>query len=159
MASRSTASLLCSSIRARPTGCSFANTFVSAQCVSPHNGILYACAWNYAPDQAAIARLSTDGKTFTKVFQFHDTKEPLGCPAETPVAKICPGIWQQYADQLGIDLKQGGGSTEMPMEGKGCQAAPGSAGHKPVGLVAAVLGALSAALLRLQRRRRETRTI
>lgn len=126
-------------------------TFSSTQCVSPHNGTLYACAWNYAPDQAAIARLSTDAKTFTKVFQFHNTKEPLSCPAETPVAKICPAVWQMYADQLGIDLKQGGGSNEMPTASDGCQAAPVAASHSPLSGTALLLGGLAGAWL-LRRR-------
>lgn len=126
-------------------------TLASAQCVSPHNGTLYACAWNYAPDLAAIARLSSDAKTFTKVFQFHDTKEPLGCPAETPVAKICPGVWRQYADQLGIDLKATGSSTEMPADPAGCQVAAGATGRRPLSPISSVLGGLVTAWL-LRRR-------
>ncbi|MFO0575339.1 MAG: sialidase family protein [Polyangia bacterium] len=129
----------------------------SAQCVSPHNGTLYACAWNYAPDQAAIARLSSDASSFTKVFQFHDTKEPLACPPETPVSKICPGIWRQYADQLGIDLDQRSSPTETPMNSGGCQAATGTTARGPISPLILFLAALPA--LWLRRRREHPRAL
>ncbi len=77
-------------------------TLGSVQCFSMHQATLYACAWNYSPDRAAIARLSDDAQSFAKVFQFDDTKGPLDCPANTPVARICPEVWANYADQLGV---------------------------------------------------------
>lgn len=127
------------------------STLSTAQCVSPHKGTLYACGWNYAPDLAAIARLAGDAATVTKVFQFHDTKEPQGCPAETPVAKICPGVWQMYADQLGIELKQGGGANEMPTASEGCQATPTAVSHGPLSVTGLLLGGLAGTWL-LRRR-------
>ena len=86
-----------------------------AQCAVPHDGKLYACAWNYTPDNAAIARSDDDGQSFTKVFQYADTAGPIAtCPASTPVAKICPAVWEMYGENLGIhvpSLDAGTGST------------------------------------------------
>lgn len=93
-------------------------TLASAQCLSLHGDALYACGWNYAPDQAAITRLSSDATIHTKVFQYHETEAPVDCPANTPVSQICPGIWMNYADQLGIDLSQRGNMPKM--EESGC---------------------------------------
>jgi hypothetical protein len=93
------------------------NTLSASQCVSVHGQTRYACAWNYAPDMAAIARLSNDAMSFSPVFQFHDTQSPVACPADTPVGKICPPIWQTYADQLGIDL----GERNKTSSSGGCQ--------------------------------------
>jgi hypothetical protein len=74
-----------------------------AQCIRKVGAALYACSWNYAPDNAAIARSDDGGDTFVKVFQYADTVGvTASCPAATPVGMICPGAWQSYADQLGI---------------------------------------------------------
>lgn len=70
-----------------------------------HQATLYACAWNYSPDRAAIARLSDNAQSFAKVFQFDDTKGPLDCPANTQVSQICPEVWANYADQLGVRIE------------------------------------------------------
>ncbi|MBL9007228.1 MAG: exo-alpha-sialidase [Myxococcales bacterium] len=82
------------------------NTLSASQCISVHGQARYVCAWNYAPDMAAIARLSDDATSFTPIFQFHDTLSPIACSADTPVGTICPPVWQTYADQLGINLDE-----------------------------------------------------
>lgn len=74
----------------------------SALCLSSHKGQLYSCSWNYAPDFAAVARLSGVSSSKTKVFQYSDTVGPVECPAGTTVANICPKLWASYADQLGV---------------------------------------------------------
>lgn len=79
-------------------------TLGAAQCLSPHREMLYACAWNWAPDNAAVAHLNSDASAFTKVFQFGDIESPVDCPAGTTVAEICPFVFANYADQLGVKL-------------------------------------------------------
>jgi hypothetical protein len=99
------------------------STLGSAQCLSVHNNLLYACAWNYEPDEAAIARLSDDASSFTKVFQFNDTQQPITCPASSPVQQICPMIWENYADQLGVQLNSvmgNGTPSSTPPASSGC---------------------------------------
>lgn len=129
-------------------------TLGAAQCFTVHNGTFYACAWNYAPDKAAIARLSGDASSFTKVFQFNDTQSPVACPAGTPAANICPMVWANYADQLGVILTPGDGGTTPPEKPGGCSVslasgrAPGAPG------VMASLAILLA--LRIQARRRKS---
>jgi hypothetical protein len=98
------------------------NTVSSAQCLSMHGDALYACAWNYSPDMAALARLSDDATRFTKVFQFHETMGPIDCPASTPAGELCPKMWLSYADQLGVDL--GLMKNMPPAEADGCHVAP-----------------------------------
>lgn len=122
------------------------STLASAQCLNLHGDALYACGWNYAPDQAAIARLTDDATRFSKVFQYHDTLEPQSCPANTPVGQMCPGIWQMYADQLGIDLSARQQMT--PAMESGCALAT----HANSSAAAVALAALLAATL-LRRRR------
>lgn len=97
-------------------------TLGAAQCFTIHKGIFYACAWNYAPDKAAIARLSSDATSFTKVFQFNDTQAPVDCPKSSPAASICPMVWANYADQLGVILPGADGGTNpgTPDKPGGC---------------------------------------
>lgn len=124
------------------------STLASSQCLSLHGDALYACGWNYAPDMAAIARVTDDAARYTKVFQYHETLEPVSCPATTPVGQTCPGVWQMYADQLGIDLTQ---RTNMPPAAEsGCAAAT----HRSSGNFGIVLAAASVAFLLLRRRGR-----
>lgn len=75
-------------------------TLSGSWCLSVQGSTLYSCAWNFAPDLAAIAKLGPDLSTFTKVFRFGDTQGPLDCPANTPAAKICPAVWVSYSAQL-----------------------------------------------------------
>ena len=76
-----------------------------AQCVSLHGAAIYVCGYNYAPDLAAIARSDDGGDTFTPVFRYDETVGPVTtCGGATPVALTCPGIWQMYADQLGVGI-------------------------------------------------------
>ena len=120
-------------------------TLGAAQCLSPHNGTFYACAWNYAPDLAAIAKLANDGSSFSKVFQFADTQNPVSCPEGTPVAQICPMVWYNYADQLGITLGADMGGSNPPPAQSGCsmgtatKAGGGAIGSMAVFLVAAAV--------------------
>lgn len=127
-------------------------TLGAAQCFTVHKGTFYACAWNYAPDKAAIARLTPDASSFTKVFQFNDTQNPVACPAGTPAANICPTVWANYADQLGVILTKGDGGTETPEKPGGCSLAlaPGPASAGGPWLV----GALALWMARARRRSR-----
>lgn len=132
-----------------------------AQCVMPSGDgkSLYACSWNYVPDNAAIARSDDGGEHFVKVFQYADTLGPVRfCPADSPVGKICPDVWQMYASQLGIDSSpvDGGGSDggTPPIAG-GCHCDIGG----PTGASAGVTGLLAAAAIGgLLRRRRARRS-
>lgn len=123
------------------------STIAASQCLSIHGDTAYACGWNYAPDQAAIAKLSDDAASFTKVFQYHDTQSPVTCPSDTPVAKICPPVWSMYADQLGIDLSQRDNMNASM--GAGCQVASRNA---PAYGFSTLMGGLCV-LLSLRRRR------
>lgn len=80
------------------------DVFSSVQCLSPRSGKLYLCAWNYAPDNAAVARLQVSTNQPTRVFQYNQVKGPIDCPATTRVGSLCPKLWLSYADQLGVDL-------------------------------------------------------
>lgn len=75
-------------------------TLSGSWCLSVQGSTLYSCAWNFAPDLAAIAKLGPDLSTFTPAFRFGDTQGPIDCPANTPSAKICPAVWQGYSAQL-----------------------------------------------------------
>ena len=101
---------------------------------------------------AAIARLSNDATSFTKVFQYHDTQSPVGCSADTPVGNICPMVWQKYADQLGIDLSQR--DKMPPAESGGCQMGSRSA---PLSGLFALLSGLCGLLLSRRRSASDTR--
>jgi hypothetical protein len=95
-----------------------------AQCVVPRGDALYACAWNYGPDNAAIARSDDGGQTFRRIFQYADTQGPVSdCPADSPVAKTCPVVWSMYAAQLGIDAPAPGsdGGIVSPPSAGGCR--------------------------------------
>lgn len=126
------------------------STLSASQCLSIHGDAVYACAWNYAPDQAAIAKLADSAASFSKVFQYHDTQSPVMCPAGTPVATICPPVWTRYADQLGIDLAQR--ERDKVAMASGCQASAGTASRASGWSVA--FGLLFALSLHRRRRRR-----
>jgi hypothetical protein len=128
-------------------------TLASSQCLVAKGSTLYACAWNYAPDLAAVARLSTDLSMYSKVFQYSDTKGPIECPATTAVGKICPGIWATYAEQLGATVSKPDMSTEQTSFGGGSACAVGrTPGTAPVG--GAATGLVLGAFLLTRRRRR-----
>ncbi len=98
-----------------------------AQCASVRPEATYVCAWNWEPDNKAVARSTDGGQSFDKVFQYADTLAPYECPAETPVGRTCPMIWLGYADQLGIDLSmRGDGGAGAPADGGA--GSPGGAG-------------------------------
>jgi len=128
------------------------STLRSAQCFSQQQGAFYACAWNYAPDQAAIARLAPDASSFAKVFQFSDTVSPVDCPADTPAAKICPSVWTGYADQLGVRL----GPEPTPDDTKPPSSGCAYAETPPAGMPA-LWGALLLSMLSLAGRRTRRR--
>lgn len=127
------------------------DVFSSVQCLAPHNGKLYLCAWNYAPDNAAVARLLVSSNQPTRVFQYNQVKGPVDCPASTQVGSLCPKLWLSYADQLGVDLSATPdlGGTPPPPPGGSCQlAGAGSGAASGAGLFA-----MAAALLLWRRRR------
>jgi hypothetical protein len=129
------------------------DVFSQTQCLSPHNGKLYVCAWNYAPDNAAIARLQVSTSGPTRVFQYNQVKGPLSCPATTKVGSLCPKLWQSYASQLGVDLSMPDlGSTMTPPPTGACQLGAGRGGSAAAG--GAGLLAMAALLLGLRRRGR-----
>ncbi|MSP63532.1 MAG: hypothetical protein EXR72_24950 [Myxococcales bacterium] len=122
-----------------------------AQCVQPIGDAIYACSWNYVPDEAAVARSDDGGEHFSKVFQYAETVGPTtSCGAETPVGRICPAVWQMYAAQLGIEESaDGGGDGGKTGPPGGCHCAIGrrSASASGIAELALVL------LLALRRRR------
>lgn len=125
-----------------------------AQCVSLYGDTVEACSWNYAPDSAAMSRSVDDGKTFTRVFQYHETAGVYSCPPSTPVAQICPQVWQTYAEQLGIE--QSKPTPPMPPDPQvgGCGVAlPHRSG--PLGGVVAAFAGVLAVLFRRRRRIRQ----
>ncbi len=127
-----------------------------SQCVDVHGAAVYACASNYAPDNAALARSDDAGGSFSRVMQYVDTVGPVDCPASTPVGQICPQVWQMYATQLGIidGLPDGGvdlGGTHTTSNGCGCDV-----GGAPIAfggaLAAALLALVTVVLVRARRR-------
>lgn len=130
------------------------STLAVTQCLAAKGSTVYACSWNYAPDLAAIARLSTDLSMYSKVFLYSETKGPLACPANTAVGKICPGIWSTYAEMLGVTLPKADMSADPTSFGGGSACSVGHlSGGAPVGATAS--GVLLGALLVARRRRRQ----
>jgi MYXO-CTERM domain-containing protein len=122
----------------------------SVQCVSPHKGQLYVCASNYSPDYAAIARLKVSADQATKIFQYDEGQGPIDCPPTTKVGSLCPGLWANYANQLGVVLATPDMATAAPMATSSCQLSTASTGAASGG----GLAALAVLLLSLRRRRR-----
>jgi hypothetical protein len=125
-----------------------------AQCAAMHGDALYACANNFDPDRAAVARSDDGAQTFASILRFGDTSGVLECPADTPVARECPTYWRMYGAQLGVpmgDLGVGDGGVTPPGSG-GCGCAVG--GREVAGAGALVL---ALALLVLAARRRPMR--
>ncbi len=114
-------------------------TLGSAQCLSEHNGTLYACAWNYAPDQAAVAALSMDLLSYSKVFQFAEATGPMSCPAGTKVATLCPSYWASYSSQLGSLPMLSSTVSAPPDQSGGCAMAPRAAPSSEKSLLCALL--------------------
>jgi hypothetical protein len=94
------------------------------QCVIVKGATIYACSTNYQPDLKVLARSDDGGNHFVKVFQFSETAGPLEtCPAGTPVATLCPPLWDLYAERLGVPVDRpdmgsdGGGFPPPPPSG------------------------------------------
>lgn len=126
-------------------------------CFSVQGNNLYSCAWNFAPDLAAIAKMGPDLTTFTTVFRFGDTKGPVDCPANTPAAKTCPAVWVNYSAQL-LDTPStpvtpivADMSTRSEMNTGSC-----TIGHRSRGAVGASLLALLIGIGLIGRRKRAT---
>jgi hypothetical protein len=101
-----------------------AGGLVQAQCVYVRGATIYACSTNYGPEYNVIARSDDGGETFHSVYQYADTDGPrTSCPAGTPVATMCPGTWELYAERLGVPVagRDGGadGMTAPPSGGCG----------------------------------------
>lgn len=116
-----------------------------AQCLTVQGATLYACAWNYDPDKAAVARSRDDGLTFQRVFQYADTRGVYACPADSRVAQVCPASWATNASLLGIDVRpaDGGarpdGGTGTGGSSSGCSVGRATPGARPGGLAALLL--------------------
>lgn len=121
-------------------------TLQQTQCVDVHGGAVYACSSQFQPDNAAIARSTDDGQSFTSVLNYVDTVGPVDCPAGTPVGDLCPQYWYMYGAQLGISFDGGTGGNDagMMMKSGGCGCSIGAA-RSIVG--SAVGGAAAATLL------------
>lgn len=136
-------------------------TLSGSWCLSVQGSTLYSCAWNFAPDRAAIAKLGPDLSTFTPAFRFDDTLGPIDCPADTPSGKICPAVWRDYSAQLKgtpdppIQPIVSDMSTPTAMSTGSC--AIGHRAHGPLGAgVAGVLAVCAGAVLIARRRRSPT---
>jgi MYXO-CTERM domain-containing protein len=124
------------------------------QCVEIHNDAIYVCGNNYPPDLKALARSDDGGQTFVSVLSYQDTVGAVDCPADTPVAQMCPYYWDTYSAQLGINTGIDGSTTTGGGEqGPGCSCAVGERGA-PV--IAIALPLLLLAYLLLYRRRRRS---
>ena len=117
-------------------------TLQQTQCVDVHDGALYVCSSQFQPDNAAIARSTDNGQTFSSVLNYVDTVGPVDCPAGTPVGDLCPQYWYMYGAQLGISFDGGtsGNDAGMMMKGGGCGCSIGA-------VESAVGGAAFASLL------------
>lgn len=127
-----------------------------ARCIALHEGAVYACSSQFAPDLAAVGR-STDGSApFMSVLSYPETAGPVECPATTPMGMNCPSTWQMYKAQLGVGVSgpDGGtggpdGGTQPTDKGSGCAVGTRSS----AGAFSSVLAAL-AGLVLVRRRRR-----
>jgi hypothetical protein len=131
-----------------------------AQCLAQDGAALYACAWNFDPDRAAVARSTDGGRSFQRLFQYQDTATIAACPAGSSVAQVCPTAWNLYAGELGIDPARRPGPgpgidpEPMPMT-PGCAAAGGGTGAG--GALLPALGLLATLARRRFRPRRPPR--
>jgi hypothetical protein len=102
-----------------------AGDLTQTQCVSMRGAAIYACSSNFQPDLKVLARSDDGGDHFTGIFQFSQAAGPIEtCPAGTPVATLCPPLWDLYAERLGVpagpDL--GSGASD-PLAPAGCSMA------------------------------------
>lgn len=100
----------------------------TAQCVYARAGAIWACSSNVAPAHLVVARSDDGGETFRRVFKWDDTAGPFeGCPAGTPVAEMCPALWQLYAERLGVTQPKADGGVDggMGIAAGGCSCAIG----------------------------------
>lgn len=65
------------------------------------DGRIYGCGANWEPDDKAVA-LSTDARTWSKVFRFVELAGPLECPAGTTQHDSCASkLWPSVREQFG----------------------------------------------------------
>jgi len=134
------------------------------------DGRIYGCAANWEPDNKAVA-VSTDGKTWDKVFRFVELAGPVECPAGTAQHDTCAALWPSVQQQFGATGPTCGVSpppatppsapapptdpapaTTTPAHAGCCNASP-----DPSGLFGA-LAALGGARLRSRNRRARRRS-
>jgi hypothetical protein len=126
-----------------------------AQCVEAHGATIFACASNYAPDNAALAQSADGAHMFSSVMQYVDTVGPIDCPAGTPVGDVCPMVWQMYATGLGIGVAvDGGADGGAPHPHPGCSCALGAAGGGAGFALAIALALLAIVVRQFAARRR-----
>jgi len=129
------------------------------------DGRIYGCAANWEPDNKAVA-VSTDDRTWSKVFRFVELAGPVECPAGTMQHDTCGAQWPAVQQQFGTTGPTCGASAPPPAQpppdaappaikpaaGGCCDAGADAAGQLgALGLLAAVCGAV---LLRGRRRAR-----
>ena len=103
-------------------GFAAAGDLAQTQCLTAHNGALYACASDYAPDSRAVSRSDDNGIHFAKVLHFPESIGVAQCAAGTTVATICPPLWELYSERLGVSHGVDAGTT-TPTAG-GCDFLP-----------------------------------
>jgi hypothetical protein len=89
------------------------------------DGRIYGCGANWEPDDKALA-ISTDARTWSKVFRFVELAGPVDCPSGTPQHEICGEQWPAVQDQF---LPTGPGIcplTASPAKKAGCDAGDAS---------------------------------
>jgi hypothetical protein len=98
------------------------------------DGRIYGCGANWEPDEKAVA-MSTDSRSWSKVFRFVELAGPIDCPAATPEHDTCGGEWPAVQDQF---RATGPGTCPLVAPSKaGCDA-----GDDPGGTSFTALGAL-----------------
>ncbi len=118
------------------------------------DGLLFACAANWNPDNMAVAE-STDGTSWSKRLRFVEIQNELACPAGSRHADVCSPLWCGVATQFGIDCASattidGGPVAAQPDAGR-VEETPHTGGTCGCGVS---LGLVFVAPLGVSRRRR-----
>jgi MYXO-CTERM domain-containing protein len=95
-------------------------TSLSVRCaVEAADGSLWACAQNQDPDFMAVAK-SSNASSWSKVYQFGDTKKPVACAAGTLQFDRCQQtVWCGLVEQLGLTSTAVDCSVAPPMSDAG----------------------------------------